>query len=269
MPGTAASLRRISKSAYPELTGYSDEDVWRDNMGPGALYLAARLSRHLGVKPGDLVLDLGCGKAESSIFLARHLGVRVVAVDSSTDAAFLADKFRRREYGSQILPLQLDARQHLPFAEDYFDGLFCMNSLSFFAGDVACLRRLIGHVRPGGSFVAGGECMSAEFTEEQRRSPPDVYNFADGIWEGDFLKLHSPAWWLELLIASKVLDVHECAELDDGVIMHEEKLAAATPHGYLGMSPEETRDLEMRQVLYGRNHEPYMTVFLAAGSKRG
>ena len=125
------SLRRTDRNAYPELRGYSDEEIWLDNLGPGALYLAARMSRHMGVKEGDVVLDLGCGRGESSIFLAKHLGVRVVAVDLSTEATFLADKFMRRGYGSQILPLNLDAHAPLPFAEDYFDAAFCMNSLSF------------------------------------------------------------------------------------------------------------------------------------------
>jgi len=268
MAETVPALRRLDRSAYPELTGYSDEEIWRDNEGPGALYLAARLSRHMGVKKGGLVLDLGCGKGESSIFLARHLSVRVVAVDLWTEATFLAGKFTRRGYGSRILPLTLDARRPLPFSKGFFDAVFCMNSLSFFGGDADSLRRLVSHIKPGGSLVAGGECMSGKFTDEQRRDPPKVYSFAEGVWENGFLKLHSPAWWRELFIASEVLDVLECAELDDGVVMHEEMLTAASPRGYLGVSAAQTRELEMRQVLYGREHDPRMTVFLAAASRK-
>jgi hypothetical protein len=157
----------------------------------------------------------------------------------------------------------------LPFAEGYFDAVFCMNSLSFFGGDVDSLCRLVRHLKRDGSFVAGGECMSREFTEEEKQHPPQVYEFAEGIWEGDFLKLHSPSWWKNLFMASGVLNVRECIELDDGVIMHEEKLTAAPSRGYLGMNAAETRDLEMRQVMYGREHEPHMSVFLAAASKKG
>jgi len=222
----------------------------------------------MSLKKGDLVLDLGCGKGEGSIFLARHFAVRVVTVDLSTEVAFLADKFMGRGYGSQIVPLNLDARAPLPFAEDHFDAAFCMNSLSFFGGDVDSLCRLVKHIKQGGSFCAGGECMSREFTEEEKRKPPQVYNFAEGIWESDFLKLHSPAWWQQLVATSGVLDVLECSELDDGVIMHEEKLAAAPSRGYLGMSAAEARDLEMQQILYGREHEPHMTVFVAAASRK-
>jgi hypothetical protein len=32
------------------------------------------------------------------------------------------------------MPLNLDITQPLPFAEGYFDAVFCMNSLSFYGG---------------------------------------------------------------------------------------------------------------------------------------
>ena len=265
---TKTSLRRINRNDYPELRGYSNEDIWSDNQGPGGLYLAAHMSRFMDLHNGNLVLDLGCGMGESSIFLAKHLGVRVVAVDLWTNATYLSDKFMRRGYQSEILPLNLDAREQLPFAEDYFDAIFCMNSLSFFGGDVESLDRLARLLKQGGSFCVGGECMSREFTEEEMQDPPTVYSFVEGIWENDFLKLHSPPWWEELFTASRILDVTKCMELDDGVIMHEEKIMATSPEGYLGLSPEEVEDIEVRQILYGHENEPHMTVFMIVASRK-
>ena len=170
MAGNETTFRRIDRSAYPELRGYSDEEIWRDNMGPGALYLAARMSRHLDVKKGGLVLDLGCGRGESSIFLAKHLGVRVIAVDLWTEARPLADKFKRSDYSSQILPMTLDARKALPFAEEYFDAVFCMNSFNFYGDNVAFLRHLLKHLKPGGQLCIGSEVLTDEFTEEQLKN---------------------------------------------------------------------------------------------------
>ena len=265
---TSASLRRVDRSRYPELRGYTDAEIWHDSMGPGGLYLAVDMSRHMGLRKNDLVLDLGCGRGESSVFLVKHYGVRVIAADLRVEATFLSDKFRRRGCASDVVPLNVDARAPLPFAADYFDAVFCMNSLSFFGGDVESLCRLVSHLKRGGSFCVGGECMSSEFTEEQKRHPPQVYSFIDGIWEGDFLKLHSPPWWHELFTSSGVLDVNECKELENGVILHEEKLVAAPPEGYLGLSAKEAKDIELRQILYGRENEPYMTVFVASASRR-
>ena len=262
------SFRRIDRNDYPELEGYSDEDIWRDNAGPGGLYLAARMSRHMNLQKGDLVLDLGCGRGESSIFLARRFGLRVVAVDLWTEATVLSDKFMRRGRRLDILPLNLDARNPLPFAEEYFDAVFCMNSLSFFGGDAESLCHLVRHLKRGGTFCAGGECMSREFTREEMESPPEVYSFVEGIWENDFLKLHSPCWWEELFTASGALAVRKCEELDDGVVLHEEKVMAALPVGYLGLAAKEAEEIEIRQILHGRDNEPHMTVLVIAASKR-
>ena len=74
------SLRWIDRDEHPELQGYSDEEIWRDS-GPGGLYPVAKMSREMNLKEDDVVLDLGCGRGESSIFLTKHFGVQVIAVD--------------------------------------------------------------------------------------------------------------------------------------------------------------------------------------------
>ena len=50
-------------------------------MGPNVLWLTEALTQVLPLEPGMRVLDLGCGAAISSIFLARELGVQVWAAD--------------------------------------------------------------------------------------------------------------------------------------------------------------------------------------------
>ena len=50
-------------------------------MGPHVLWLAESLSEVFEFKPGMRVLDLGCGRAVSSIFLAQEFGVTVWAAD--------------------------------------------------------------------------------------------------------------------------------------------------------------------------------------------
>ena len=50
-------------------------------MGSNPLWMTEWLCERLDLQPGMRVLDLGCGYAKSSIFLAREFGVQVWATD--------------------------------------------------------------------------------------------------------------------------------------------------------------------------------------------
>lgn len=75
-----ATLREVDRSKYPELNSYTIYAIWRDS-GPGGLYLVSLLAKRLSLQPNTLVLDLGCGSAESSIYLAEKCKVKVIAAD--------------------------------------------------------------------------------------------------------------------------------------------------------------------------------------------
>jgi len=225
------------------------------------------MARLLDLEKGELVLDLGCGKGETSIFLKKHHGVNIIAADLWTRADYLHKKFCERGYGS-IIPLNLDASKPLPFAEDYFDAVFCMNALSFFGGKVETLTRLSSHLKKEGVFCVGGETLSEEFTAEQLENPPDVYNFAERVWEEDFLKLHSPRWWNRLFSEVEGLEVLSCGELPDGRIMYEDQIQHFQSEGYLGLDSKQAYELELLQIKYGRAHRPYMTIFTLAAQKK-
>lgn len=49
--------------------------------GANSLWMTEWLAEALDLKPGMRVLDLGCGRAASSIFLCREFGVQVWATD--------------------------------------------------------------------------------------------------------------------------------------------------------------------------------------------
>ena len=56
-------------------------------MGPNALWLMEALAEVLPIEPGMRVLDLGCGRAMTSIFLAKEFGAEVWATDLWIDAS--------------------------------------------------------------------------------------------------------------------------------------------------------------------------------------
>lgn len=260
-------LREVDKSKYPELRGYTKEDVWRD-MGPGGLYLVSLLAKELDCKPNSLVLDLGCGSAESSLYLADNYKARVIAVDLWRDPSDNARRIDSRGHGDDVIPLRLDASKPLPFAEEYFDAILCVNNLNFYGTDIAVINRIARHLKKGGVFCSGGECLNEEFTSDQIANPPDLYNFAKPVWEGDFLTSHSPGWWADHIARSEELQLVSCEELEDGQRLFEEQALLTEPEGYFGLSARQARELEIRQIEYGRENRPYMTIYKLVAKRR-
>ncbi|NLB79163.1 MAG: SAM-dependent methyltransferase, partial [Clostridiaceae bacterium] len=53
--------------------------IFSNSMGPNPIWLTEYLVQPFDLKPGMRVLDLGCGKGITSVFLAREFGVQVYA----------------------------------------------------------------------------------------------------------------------------------------------------------------------------------------------
>jgi len=267
----AANYRSPDRADYSELDGYTRDEIYEDCMGGGALYLAARMARTMHLNPGGLVLDLGCGKGSTSIFLAKHFGARVIAVDLWTDATFLDRKFSARGYRGRIVPLQLDVTARLPFADEYFDAIFCMNSLSFYGGSVGFLQHLLKHLKRGGQFAVGMETFNAEFSTEERQNPPAVFNYnlpppdeQINVWEDDFSKMHSPPWWEDLFKESGLLRVDTCQELEDAEVLYEDLAKYQIERD---LDPADIL-ASIQQIEYGRSHRPAKTLFVLAAVRR-
>jgi SAM-dependent methyltransferase len=265
-----STFRAPDRADYPELQNYSRDEIYQDFFGGGGLYLAIHMIRTLRLHPGEVVLDLGCGKGSTSIFLAKHYGVRVVALDLWTSADFLKQKFSAQGFGDQITAIQMDANQPLPFAENQFDCIFCMNSFSFFGGSLDFIERLLKHLKPGGQICIGSEALTCEFTAEQLADPPQVYAFKlpppyehVNVFEDDFKKQHTPGWWRDLFSSSGLMKVENCDELEDADVIYEELVRC-----------EHEQDIDpfdvqicLDQIEWGRRHQPRKTLFVLTASK--
>jgi SAM-dependent methyltransferase len=264
-----ADYRSPDPADYPELAGYTRDDIYRDSLGGGALYLAARIVRTMHLRRGDVVLDLGCGQGETSLFLARRYGVQVVAVDLWTSATRLSQKIAARGYRDRVTPLNLDITQRLPFGDGCFDAIFCMNSLSFYGGEPRFLPHLLPHLKHGGQFGVGMETLNEEFTPEARANPPDVYRYLlpgtdIDVWEGDFSKMHSPGWWADHFTASGLLDVEHCEEVPEAITLYEDLVKYQVEHD---LDPHDV-EKSIAQIEWGRTNRPYKTLFTITARKR-
>jgi SAM-dependent methyltransferase len=269
--GILSGFHAPDRKSYPELDGYSRDEIYRDFFGGGGLYLAAHMARTLRLQPEDMVLDLGCGKGSSSIFLARQYGVRVTALDLWTSADFLERKFSAHGLSDRITPIQMDATQPLPFAPDYFDSIFCMNSFSFYGGNLGFIGHLLQYLKPGGQLCIGSETLTSEFSAEQIAGPPAVYAFIlpapnehVDVFEDDFKKQHTPAWWRVLFESSGMLQVEHCQQLEDADAIYEELVRYEHEQN---IDPFDVQ-ICLDQIEWGIAQEPRKTLFVMTASKQ-
>ena len=75
------SDQRLLSDRFPRSSQYHPDWVMEGAFGAHPLWLAEWLSTAMDLQPGMRVLDLGCGRAKSSVFLAREFGVQVWATD--------------------------------------------------------------------------------------------------------------------------------------------------------------------------------------------
>ena len=111
---------------------------------------------HAAVEPGGTWADIGAGEGAFTLALADLLGPagRIVAVDRDA-RALRANEASVRARFPEVEFATLTADLTGPLALPELDGLVAANSLHYVARDrqVAVIRALAAHLRPGGRFV--------------------------------------------------------------------------------------------------------------------
>ena len=178
---------RLMKPEFPRTANYDAElqfDAW---MGPNALWLTEWASQAVEFRPGMRILDLGCGKAASSIFLAKEFGVTVWAADLWIKPSENLQRIEAAGVAERVLPIHAEAHA-LPFAEGYFDVIVSFDAYHYFGTDDLYLGYVLQFLKPGGRLciVAPGvnEELSNGSTEALRP-----------YWEWEFGSFHSASWW--------------------------------------------------------------------------
>ncbi|MYF50168.1 MAG: hypothetical protein F4220_08480 [Gammaproteobacteria bacterium] len=111
MPTTPPNARVSAPLArFPKASAYPIEWIMENEMGPNVLWLTEFLCEAMDLRPGMRVLDLGCGKTVSSVFLAREFGVQVWATDLWISASDNATRIARQGMSESVFPIHADAR---------------------------------------------------------------------------------------------------------------------------------------------------------------
>jgi SAM-dependent methyltransferase len=173
----------------------------------------------LGLRPGDRVLDLGCGAGRHAFEAARRGGV-VTAVDLDLGELKHVRDVGQAEPSAAAEAVNADALR-LPFPDATFDRVIASEVMEHIGDDRAAARELARVLRPGGSIAV---TVPASLPERLCWRLSDEYHapFVEGghvrIYTADGLRavlrdagfrptdahrahaLHSPYWWLKCAV---------------------------------------------------------------------
>jgi SAM-dependent methyltransferase len=259
-----AALRALtSHPDYPRASAYDATWVHRNLMGPNVLWLTDALTQVLALKPGMRVLDLGCGTAISSIFLAREFGVEVWAADLWIEPTRNRVRIDEAGVGDRVFPIEVEAHT-LPFAHAFFDAFVSVDSYHYYGTDMRYLSYAAQFVRPGGfiGIVVPGNGVDPDDVAD------DVVDRAP--FGADYCTFRSAAWWarhwrrtsgVEVTHAEMLPNGHElwlrharASEAWDGVPVAQSVDGAllGSEHGeHLGFARVTARRTDVRTLMFG------------------
>jgi SAM-dependent methyltransferase len=191
---------------FPRASRYDTDWAEAHSLGENVLHFAESLCNVLPLRPGMRVLDLGCGHAISSIFLAREFGVTVWAVDRGIDPTANYERIAAMGCADRVFPLCADVRT-LPLPHGYFDAAIALDCYLYFGTDERFLPVLARHLKPDACLGVVDACFSREIDRADQLLPA-----ARAGWRNDWWSVHSIAWWRRLWEKSGLVRV-VCAEL--------------------------------------------------------
>jgi SAM-dependent methyltransferase len=202
---------RLLSERFPRASAYNPDWLLANASSGSAspLWLTEWLTEALDLRPGMRVLDLGCGRVASSIFLHREFGVQVWATDLWFSASENAQRIRDAGVADGVFPIRADARS-LPFAAEFFDAIVSIDSFMYYGTDDLYLFDLARFVKPGGPVGIAQAGQTREVEGPVSEHLRDWWA-QDAAW-----CLHSAQWWRRHWEKTGILAVEVADTLPDG-----------------------------------------------------
>jgi SAM-dependent methyltransferase len=213
---TVEELRKmLATERFPKSGAYDPVWVAENQMGPNALWLTEWLTEKMDLEPGMRVLDMGCGKALSSVFLAKEHGVNVWANDLWIKAGENWERIRAAGLEDRVFPIHAEAHA-LPYADGYFDAILSMDSYHYYGTDDLYLSYMVKFLKVGGQIGIVVPALMREFDggvpEHLTRKRED----GSAFWAEDCWTFHTLEWWKHLWGRSSLVEVETADVLEDG-----------------------------------------------------
>jgi SAM-dependent methyltransferase len=228
---------RLVSERFPRSSQYHPEWILAGvSGGANPLWMTEWLAAALDLRPGMRVLDLGCGRGMSSIFLRREFGVQVWATDLWFSPSENIQRVRDAGVADGVFPIRADARS-LPFAEEFFDAVVSIDSFVYYGTDDLYLNYLSRFVKPGGPLGVVGAGLVREIDGPL---PDHLCEW----WTPDLWCLHSAAWWRRHWERTGIVDIDLADTMPDGWQLWLE--------WHRALAPDDVREIKALEADRGR-----------------
>jgi cyclopropane fatty-acyl-phospholipid synthase-like methyltransferase len=198
------------------------------------------------------ILDLGCGKATSSIFLAREFGVEAWAVDGATSPSENRKRAVALGCEGSVFPLRVDVHS-LPFAKDFFDVVIAIDSFLYYGTDDRYLSYLVQFIKPGGYIGV----VDIAFTRNIQ-SIEDAPEYLRPQYNKHWSYVHTIEWWKQHWEKTGLVDVRYADHLPESKELLRDYVS--------GRPPEQDEDSIMRAVPH--DNDGLIALFCLVACKR-
>jgi cyclopropane fatty-acyl-phospholipid synthase-like methyltransferase len=185
-----------------------DTDFINNNlMGPNVIKIVEEITEKLDIKEGMRVLDLGCGNALSSIFIAKEYGATVYATDLWIPATDNFERVNIMGLENKVIPIHANAHS-LPYADGFFDVAVCFNSYHYFGTNERYLIDYFSKLVKTNGIIA---CASPGFKHELNEV--EIEELKPYWIVEKMLTFHCNKWWRNLWERSFVVDIIDSFDL--------------------------------------------------------
>ena len=230
-PTNAELTAMLQQEQFPLSAKYDAQWILKHSMGPHPLWLAEWLCQSMDLKAGMRVLDMGCGEAITSIFLAQEFGVQVWANDLWIKPSDNWARIREAGVEDRVFPIHAEARS-LPYAEGFFDAIVSVDSYFYYGTDDLYLKYFSRFVKPGGQIGIAEVALVRDFDGPVPDHLARPQQNGAVFWADDCFAWHPPQWWRRHWEKTGLVDIERVDARPDGCALwlqhHRAALAAGT-----------------------------------------